>query len=144
MTTETLTLSQFLLERLSDDEAVALAAIPASSADWAPESYRVVADGEWEVAEASVPSANHIARHDPARVLATCKAHRAIVELHPMVSARDVWGTEVDGWACEVCDLEPDLTLGGVEFARSDGCKTLRALASIYADHPSFDPRWAL
>ena len=129
MTTETLAMSQFLEWMISLEE------------DGRARSLRDLAEamrsrGDELVAE--------FLEQEAARVLATCKAHRAIVEAHPLVSASDVWGTEVDGWACEVCDLEPDLTLGGIEFTRSDGCKTLRALASIYADDPAFDPRWAL
>lgn len=121
MTTDTLTITAFILERIAEDEAVAMAAIPASSANWTPQSYRVIADGEWEVAEASVPSATHIARNDPARVLATCKAHRAIVEA--AIVTLDMFR---GGTACDLAHT------------------SLRALASIWADHDSYDERWAL
>ena len=155
MTTETLTLSQFLEARIAEDEAVALAAIDETRIDSHATSTlvdghyvttrherEVVDDGIWHTGNHrsddaqvygvnmqiydegghSAEQATHIARHDPARVLATCKAHRAIVQFH---------GSEILG-ICQEYDGDPY------------PCRTLRALASIYDDHPSFDPRWAL
>lgn len=154
MTTETLTLSQFLLERIAEDEAVALAAIrepyirpPRMDGLTMPDAGApIVDDGRWSVGDHSMDEqmvtgigitiydegghsaeqARHIAHNDPARVLATCKAHRAIVELH---SPSSMW-----------CEWSQD------SMSRHDDylCDTLRALASVYADHPSFDPGWAL
>jgi hypothetical protein len=116
MTAATITLTDFLLQRIAEDEAVARAAISATGeSPWQASSYRVVVDDGFEVADASVPSATHIARHDPARVLAECAAKRAIVE------------------------CATDQHTGGIEFD-----SILRALASVYADHESFDPRWTL
>lgn len=110
MTTETLTLSQFLLERIADDE-------------------------RW------VDADTHGALRDlRARVLATCKAHRAIVEAHPV-------STEYEAEYCMTCQWDVDCDAPKHDHQNGAGeypCPTLRALASIYADHPSFDPRWAL
>jgi hypothetical protein len=67
----------------------------------------------------------------PEEVLATCKAHRAIVELHGRpheCSTYDHTG-EVDN--CSWC-------LDG------DECSTLRALAAVYADHEDYRAEWAL
>jgi hypothetical protein len=118
-------LTTWLLERIAEDEAAARAAQPGT---WAVEmGNQLVAQftlGEVSIADyiTSGESAAHIARHDPARVLAQCAALRAAVELH---------GGDYDG-AC----MSP---------AHLDGsCPTLRALASIYADHPEFDPEWRL
>ena len=110
MTTETLTLSQFLLERIAEDEKVARGAMALFH------------------------------RNDPARVLATCKAHRAIVEAHPV-------STEYEAEYCMTCQWDVDCDAPKHDHQNGAGeypCPTLRALASIYADHPSFDPRWAL
>ncbi len=70
-----------------------------------------------------MPTAEFIARSDPARILATCKAHRAIVEqCRPAHDDAIAGGYDMDAWA-EV---------------------TLRALASIWADHGAFRAEWAL
>lgn len=55
----------------------------------------------------------HIARHDPARVLAECEAKRAIVEeaTHPQTSS-------------------------------VEGYNILRILAVAHADHPDYDEEW--
>jgi len=130
-------LTEFLLARIGDDEAAARAAIGSSAADWQQDRYRVVFGGEWEVAEANVQTAAHIARHDPARVLAQCAAYREIVALH---SAYD----------CTAVGQEGHERCGEREWCYTCGepvawpCPTLRALASAYADHPAFDPEWRL
>lgn len=68
-------------------------------------------------------AAAHIARHDPAHVLAWCAVLRAIVELHrgshECPSAEDNCGWVVGG-----------------------DCETLRLLAAVWADHPAFNPAW--
>lgn len=86
--------------------------------------------GPGDVAQASTHlAAEHIARHDPARVLAECAAKRAIVELH--WTAIDQTGA-VDGPPlCNEC--------GGDYWP----CQTLRLLALPFASHPDFDPAWA-
>src|SRR5438067_2058538 len=104
-------LAEFLLARIAEDEGVA----------------RAATDGRWEVLpywftsplgnpySASVPGvipeeidpddAAHIARHDPARVLAECEAKRRIVELHAVVVANE-WVNPPDGPAYQ----EPERT----------------------------------
>jgi hypothetical protein len=136
MTTETQTLTAWLLERIAEDEAVALAAGADGAASWTVpdpirESGRVVSDRATVTYDEGSPTAEdatHIARNDPARVLATCKAHRAIVEEY----VKEQWVIEQGH--------RTDWTMAG-QAARET---TIRALASIYADHESFDPRWAL
>lgn len=61
----------------------------------------------------------HVRRHDPARVLAECEAKRRIVGLHP----------EILG-GCQECANE--------HFP----CRTLRVLATVYADHPDYRDGW--
>jgi hypothetical protein len=84
-------LSEFLLARIGEDEEAAQAATPGP---WEARPYWSASlDDSW----ASVPDimpepidardASHIARWDPARVLAECAAKRRIVELvEPYVS----------------------------------------------------------
>lgn len=112
MTTETLTLSQFLLERLSEDEAKARHA----GAD-------AMIGHRWKHAPEDVYNEIQAATiANSRRVLATCKAHRAIVEYH---------GSEILG-ICQEYDGD------------SYPCRTLRALASIYVDHADFRAEWSL
>lgn len=65
--------------------------------------------------------ADHIARWHPARVLAECEAKRRIVEEHGVI---------------DPCDAHDPMT------GRAEPCPTLLDLASVYADHPDFDPAW--
>jgi hypothetical protein len=65
------TLTEFLLTRIAEDEAVARAAEQTWDSD---------RDGGWWVG-CDPDTQAHIARHDPARVLTECEAKRAIVEL---------------------------------------------------------------
>lgn len=126
-------LAAFLLARIAEDEAVASSAGSQSEGEWrrgmADEGiwiasaawYTIVApDGEMTPEEAQ-----HIARFDPTRVLAECAAKRRIVAngVRSDRSAND------DEWNM------------GYSDAHYDG---LRILAAVYADHPDFDPSWAI
>ncbi len=103
MTTSTLTIADFLLARVAEDEVVAREAFNA----YPPDEPLPAMLGE------------HIARHDPARVLAECAAKRAVVAL---------------AWAYG----------DGPEHPRTLAlaADTLRHLATAYADHPDYDERW--
>jgi hypothetical protein len=70
----------------------------------------------------------HIARHDPARVLAECEAKRRIVE-H--------WKSTVE-WAEDPgCD-SPDRYL----MVAAGLYEAMRHLAEPFADHPDYQPEW--
>lgn len=116
-------ITEFLLARISEDEAVAqTAAADNDSARW--NVIEIVYEGIHVYARPSGLDAEggrgettaHIQRHDPARVLAECAAKRAIIAL-------DI---------CVACDVE-DQPCGHMY-------DTLEALARVYADHPDFDP----
>lgn len=121
-----MTLTEFLLARIAEDEAVARAV-----ADLTGESNRWWVDGpaqesrkHWVYATGEKfkyrEVADHIARHDPARVLAECEAKRRIV------AALGDWD---DGYV----------------WSSSTGSRAedaLRALALPYADHPDFREEW--
>ena len=78
-----MTLTEFLEARIAEEEDVARAALGASGrSSWRAKSYRVVVDdGDFEVAAAAVPTAAHMARHDPTRVLAECEAKREVIAI---------------------------------------------------------------
>ena len=63
------------------------------------------------------------------RMLAECEAKRRIVDLAQSVDGDERYAAEV---------------IGGVDgdTVDTDGADILRALASVYADHPEFDEAW--
>lgn len=82
------------------------------------------------------PTAVHIARHDPGRVLREVAAKRAIVTLHgpDVVGYIGRAGQERNSTDCETCSG------GGVPD--SWPCDTLKYVAAAYDDHPDYDPAW--
>ena len=129
-----MTITDFLLARIAEDEAAAKAAAAHGrwpSGDW-------WAEGSWWLEGVEMlcvgkgstgadviayayaePERAHIARHDPARVLAECEAKRRIVELFPDAAQ------DGDGW-------------------NDAGYSVLRDLAAVYADHPDYREEWRL
>lgn len=152
MTTDTTTptLTDWLLDRIAEDEAAARAAvIPAWSGhrphgdlavwryqaggeveyDWDGGDGRtyVTCDGEGLTSSVDELVGPHIARHDPARVLAECESKRAIVAMH--------WDSEREwDWTC-------DLSATAMEMFP---CLTLCHLAAPYADREGFRDEWAV
>lgn len=125
-----MTITEFLLARLAEDEA---AAREVQAAAWevngdglvvvAGSSDQVCPGGGINYDEPPEPSdAAHIARHDPARVLREVEAKRAIVE---------VLGDCDDGliWDAHLANRAED---------------ALRHLASVYSDHEDYRAEWVL
>ena len=149
-----MTITEFLLARIDEDETVARAA---DGPDWSPGYERDGEPGKWRGIKAWLVclrpddpinsmavgdvllsgrqgATTHAVRFDPARALAECEAKRRIVEHH----SRDA-DPEGDDMAdtCAICSSSgPD--------AQGWPCDTLRYLAVVYADHPDYDPAWAL
>lgn len=112
---------------------------PRSGVEMQP--YQVMDSGGWDEAEpvgaayyvAEVPArcegvAQHIARHDPARVLAEAETKRRIVALH---------GDNGFGESCMTC-VDPS-----APDAQSDHpCRTLRVIAAVYFEHPDYRSEW--
>ena len=150
-------LVEFLKARLDQDEAVARAATPGPwRADLSPvtvmsqemqspwaiqseaEQYphgRVAAPGYEGGGVRKKADADHIARHDPARVLRQVEAGRWVLARHKL---------DPDGrWAspgqelCAGCGCDWQ---GGIMPV--DECPELRNLASIYQDASGWQERW--
>ncbi len=140
--TQTATLAEFLLARIAEDEDTARAATPGpwywekpSGVDWSQGEESLMSrhqrDGH-DVAvlcgwgydssgiDAQQADRNHIARHDPSRVLAECEAKRRIVD-------------ECTPWVSEPSDDYGAQTVSEM---------TLRFLALPYADHPDYRQEW--
>lgn len=147
-------LVEFLTARLDEEELLAHRAAAFRDAfddedsdngvDWISDNTMVYTTGQVFLVNAIPPEKfgrphpeemlQHIARWDPARVLAEVEAKRKIIEEHLPVSAF--------GFAdCRSCrDL-----LGPGQMAASANswpCRTVTLLAQPYADHPDFDPAW--
>ncbi len=125
-----MTLTDFLLARIAEDEKGAETAafgVPWESDQCAVTETTATAHGEviaddcWSrpIADRS----DHIARHDPARVLAECEAKRRIVDLAEAVQD----------------DMER-LAPGFASVVVLD--KFARILALPYADHPDYREEW--
>jgi hypothetical protein len=104
------TLTEFLLARIAEDEWVAEGARRTSGGEWLPVWLDTPFDARMD---------DHIARHDPARVLAECEAKRRIVER---------------------CTPLSDMQVR--RQTRALATDVLCALASVYADHPEFQEEW--
>lgn len=139
------TIAEFLLERIAEDGASAREAADALPGKWASwnrswdHERRDLAADHGRVATIPIGADEHIARHDPARVLAECAAKRAIVDEHdevtPGVLPRGVADT------CGRCADVEEADFGGTPMVRWP-CPTLRHLAAVYADHPDYRDEW--
>ena len=122
-----MTLTEFLLARVAEDEAVARDAGERRGLPY--ESPLYVVDDNY--------------RHDqvgiyPERVLAECEAKRRIVGIHELDPIEVYsWGTT--GGGCGLCDHSCET--GGDTWGH-DPCETLKALALPYADHPDYRQEW--
>lgn len=134
----------FLNARLDDDERLASAASPGPWSENA-ESDEVMAVDGITVCDGFALSGNqlratvaHIARHDPARVLAEVEAKRRILDEHrPIVDGdRDpAWpppGHCAECWSPKHEDYHPW------------PCRIVRLLALSYADHEDYREVWKL
>lgn len=140
-------LTEFLHARIAEDEATARAAF-SGQADpengWGAE--RSVAGGWTIVPHVGViheeVQALHVARWDPARVLAEVAAKRAMLKLHehiPSWDAAQAAGDDGDpGFGCRTCHSQDG------EVQSCGWCPTILALAQVDAEHPDFDPAWRL
>ena len=131
-------LTSFLLARIAEDEAVAREAGP-DGGEWSSRysddpTCHMFGDYGWLVSGPGVEVedsdwgkalADHIARHDPARVLAECEAKRRIVEelAIPYIAERRRLMNGQPSWG----DEHPELLLW---------------LALPYADHPDYREEW--
>lgn len=166
MTTATQTLTDFLLARIAEDEAAARAVPPLDhnfDMGGARQDERFTfgrtlpssADGmgNWSKHRDDPSTAAHFLRHDPARVLAECEAKRRIVELHkswPVLVQRQPSFEQVDSTDVNSMVFRASQQIAWAteqEYRAKFGdepptAPMLRALASVYADHPDYNPDW--
>jgi hypothetical protein len=130
------TIAEFLEARIAEDEAGARSALDGifddgvwtTAEDWGGGNCRVHGKGIiiYDEGGHDEEQAAHIARWDPARVLAECAAKRAVI-------------SNVGPYSCDQAHPQFDVY-------HPDGhlSPVLRALAAVYSDHPDYDKDWAL
>jgi hypothetical protein len=159
------TIIEFLSARLDEDEAVARAASPGPWHTNA-EAHEVLAVDDITVAEGFALSGpqtrattEHIARHDPARVLAEVEAKRKIIAFHdqwpvlvqtePKIefSGSDTLGATIDQYAVRMSqqiDWQTTQQYRARFGTEPPTAPMLRALVQVYSGHPDFEEEWRL
>jgi hypothetical protein len=131
-------LAEFLLARIAEDEAVARATRRGPEWHAHPDANVYDSPGFYvcgSIFVADATDAIHVARWDPARVLAECEAKRAIVES----AAR--WGNADCRYGR--CRHQLDDCDGGEEhWLGKEGWFVLTELALPYADHEDYQAGW--
>lgn len=126
-----LTLTEFLLARIAEDEAAAKRRVGTGFErfEFTPHVDKAGGRIGWWLDDwngtSFIDVAEHIARHDPARVLAECEAKRRIVKKYAEADANEsvTW----DNIACGEWNA--------YEYAA-------KVLALPYADHPDWREEW--
>ena len=141
MTTATLTLTEFLLARIAEDEADAK---KVNTGQWYPWDER---NGDLSPALRALNgrAAAHIARQSPARVLAECEAKRRIVQWHEIHEDCCEQRYGPFEWTAPAEGVVIGSEVGdSVEIGRQAyyGCVTSMMLAAPYADHPDYREEW--
>ena len=129
--------AEFLTARIGEDEAAASAV----HGWWRAHGERAIADVSYAavlIADVDPATRAHILRYDPARALREVEAKRTILAAHD--PARHPADSRTARW-CPVCITA---RTGHAEEWDDDTypCKTLRALASVYSDHPDYRQGW--
>ncbi|MBM4549356.1 hypothetical protein GS445_06580 [Rhodococcus hoagii] len=130
---------EFLRARLDEDEQTATAAVAATfggcptwtSKDdgtgrqthgYAMADHTAICGHDGD--DVLLPVADHIARHDPARVLREVEAKRRVI----------------NGWS----DPFGNLNAEQADAARVEKARVLHSLAAVYSDHPEYQQEWAI
>ena len=119
-------LTDFLLARIAEDEGVA------REIDAAAWDYDIAANREtWADGDRVSVGVG--------RVLAECEAKRRIVEWHSAME-NDLHDGSLDRRHALLCSECTDVDPYSNQVAYP--CRTLLTIASVYADHPDFNPAW--
>lgn len=136
-----MTLVEFLTARLDEDKQVAREAAERDGEHWTAGSEYVgsettayIAIGPWDGPLAE--TGEHIARHDPKRVLAEVDAKRARVAVAVAVLNGSLLGVEPSG--------DPDIDAAGLMGAQFMAKLMLKIELMPYDQHPDYRQEWAI
>jgi hypothetical protein len=144
----------FLRAQLDEDERVARETAGHGSTTWKAGLHRwrgriEADDAALIVRDVDLVDAEHIARWDPARVLAEVEAKRRVLDLHNPQPTGYVDGVYTHGETgqlqCEHC-AEQCHSGSGMSRDMPDApwpCPTVRLLAQPYAGRPGWREEWA-
>lgn len=132
--TTTVTIADFLLARLAEDEA---AAREAGADGMTGHRWKHAPENVYEELQRTVLASS-------ARILREVEAKRRVVE-----ACRPVYPVVYRESVRRLCEergdeLVPVEAFGGPVWPSESAEATLRALVSVYADHEDFDAGWAL
>lgn len=162
---------QFLEARITEDEQVATKAAAAVNTRWhygerpagemwgSSDGMVTGSDDEglWDCEGSSTLCAapevsDHMALHDPSRVLAECAAKRAIIAQHqawPVLAKKaPEYSTSDDGLNGISYRVNQQMMwLTEQEYLKKFGeapptAPMIRTLAAVYKDHPDYQPEW--
>lgn len=166
-------LVQFLRDRLDEDEATArkaaaLCGCHPAAPSWTFRDGDEETDGRilivddphpvllgkrrrlarrWNRSYDGLFAAQHIVRHDPARVLAEVNAKRQILDLHGIVHREIGWLADGEEEHGEIAVCGACVPKHAHYQRRADvpegACTTVRLLALPYADHPDHRVEWS-
>lgn len=162
-----MTITEFLLARIAEDEAAAHRCAGAFPGSWevedrghhahvacdAPAFHRVSEIDQRQTSADWLGGAlGMIADFQPARVLAECEAKRAIIKQHgdwPVLVERppvmEVDSTNLQSVSCRMSQDIAMLTERGYVSrfgVEPPTAPMIRTLASIYSDHPDYQDEW--
>lgn len=87
----------------------------------------------------------HIARHDPARVLAEIAAKRRVLARHCRADRADhIYRERIPIYMCVGCEYEPTWDDPQPRTPDINDCPELRDLAAIWNTHPDYRERWRI
>jgi hypothetical protein len=123
----------FLNARLDEDETVARAALAGRDEESESGGWSEVLAAK--AVDLDATDVEHIARHDPARVLREVTAMRAIVEFYVEPPGGLRSGSAAPSTAAEAEIAKAPRVLTAIEAIAFD-------IAAVWSDHPDYDPAW--
>jgi hypothetical protein len=136
-----MTITEFLLARIAEDETNAKAAIAWVAGGPTPYFGWYGAPGD-EVSKRFGGAKGHIVRHSPNRVLAECAAKRAIVGFYEYHRSNRDARRSPRARAAEDEKASQDRRTQEARTRVADDA--IRALAAVYVDHPDYRQDWAV
>ena len=132
----------WLRAQMDADERSAMIAAGPIGYNWQADGGSVFAEHPTdEIVDYAGQAAEHIAVHDPARVLHQVAAMRKIVDLHRSWADEPYRHPHAERY-CQTCS-DDDISWWTDSGSPEWPCPTLRLLTTVYADRDGYRPEWA-